>query len=263
MYGLLFLAKELQVYFPETSSGFDQIMALKGEVYRALEGRRTQRIVLGSHCYFIKQHQGVGWKEIIKNLLQLRLPIVSAKNEYAAIKRLQTLNIPVPEVVGYGCRGINPASRQSFIITRELTQQISLEELAKEWEQDSPKFIDKIKLIKEIARIARTLHQNGMNHRDFYICHFLLDISQQKNIFPLLTLIDLHRAGLRKKVPERWIVKDLAGLYFSSKNIKLSQKDLLRFMKEYRNKSVSEILMEKVFWKKVKTRGDKLYNKHG
>lgn len=259
---MLFLKAELQAYFPETSAGFDQIMALEGEVYRALEGRRTQRIVLGGYSYFIKQHEGVGWKEIFKNLLQLRVPIVSAKNECEAIKRLEKLHVRVPEVVGYGCRGRNPASRQSFIMTRELTDKISLEELGKQWEQCSPQFVAKLKLIKEVARIARILHTNGMNHRDFYICHFLLDLSTHAD-HPMLTLIDLHRAGLRKKVPQRWIIKDLAGLYFSSKNIQLTQKDLLRFTKEYRNKSLREVVMENVFWKKVKKRGDKLYNKHG
>jgi len=131
---LLLLKAELQSYFPETSAGFDQIMALEGEVYRALEGRRTQRVIIGDHVYFIKQHEGVGWKEIFKNVMQLRAPIVSAKNEWEAIKKLQELKIEVPDVVGYGCRGINPASLQSFIITRELTNTRSLEGLAKDWQ---------------------------------------------------------------------------------------------------------------------------------
>ena len=28
-------------------------------------------------------------------------------------------------------------------------------------------------LVQRIATIARTLHGAGMNHRDFYLCHFL------------------------------------------------------------------------------------------
>lgn len=257
---MIFLTAELQSHFPQNSAGFDKIMALNGEVFRALEGRRTQRIVLGNHCYFIKQHRGVGWKEIFKNLLQFRLPILGAKNEYQAIQRLKALNIAVPELVGYGCRGINPASRQSFIITRELVDHISLEELAKRWDECPPSFTEKQTLITEVARIARILHTNGINHRDFYICHFLLNPTY-KHI--TLTLIDLHRAGVHKKISQRWIIKDLAGLYFSSINSHLTRKDLLRFMREYRNKSLRAVLMETLFWKKVKERGDKLYNKHG
>ncbi len=259
---MLVLHNELKAYFPETSAGFDQLMTLKGEVYRALEGRRTQRIMIGDKAYFIKQHRGVGWKEIFKNILMLRAPIVSAKNEWAAIQRLKKLNINVPQAVGYGCRGFNPASLQSFIVTRELGKNISLEELGKQWQQCSPLFSDKLKIIKEVARIARSLHLNGMNHRDFYICHFLLDLSVSENGDPKLYLIDLHRAGIRKKVSLRWIIKDLAGLYFSSKEIGLTQRDLLRFMMEYRNASLRHLTAENKFWKRVKKRGDQLYRKH-
>ena len=259
---MLLLQAELRAYFPETSAGFDQIMELAGEVYRAQKGRKTQRIRIGDQSYFIKQHKGVGWKEIFKNILQLRMPVISAKNEWQALKRLQKLNIEVPQIVGYGYRGINPASLQSFIITRELAKNSSLEELGKKWQQCPPAFSDKLAIIKEMARIARVLHLNGINHRDFYLCHFLLDLSVPIHFGPKLYLIDLHRAGLRKKTPQRWIIKDLAGLYFSSKEVGLTKRDLLRFMQEYRNKSLRDLLGEEVLWKKVKKRGDQLYRKH-
>lgn len=259
---LLLLQDEIKNYFSSNSKGFDQIMALEGEVYRSLPGRQTKRIIRDGHIYFIKQHTGVGWKEIFKNIFQLRLPIVSAKKEWKAIKQLKKLNIAAPDIVGYGCRGINPATLQSFIMTREIANHTSLEELGKHWKQHSPLFLDKIKIIKEVARIARILHVNGINHRDFYICHFLLDLSVPINIGPKLYLIDLHRAGLRKKTPMRWILKDLAGLYFSSKEVGLTQRDLLRFMKEYSNKSLRDVIKENVFWKKVMERGDQLYRKY-
>ena len=232
-------------------------MQLHGEVYRELEGRRTQRVTLNEKNYFLKQHFGVGWKEIFKNLLQLRLPIVSAKNEWLAIQKLQKLNIAVPDLVGYGCRGHNPATLQSFLMTRELPPTISLEDYCKNWQTQPPTFQRKFALINEVAKIARTLHQNGMNHRDFYICHFLLD--EQNTLY----LIDLHRAQMRKRTPARWIIKDLSGLYFSSKDVGLTQRDLYRFMKAYRSLPLRVLLnQEKTFWQKVKNRGDKLYQKH-
>jgi hypothetical protein len=56
----------------------------------------------------------------------------------------------------------------------------------------------------------------------------------------------------------------LAGLYFSSKNVGLTSRDILRFMKAYRGQPLREILKkENVFWLKAKKRGDKLYRKHG
>ena len=209
-------------------------MQLHGEVYRELEGRRTQRVTLNEKNYFLKQHFGVGWKEIFKNLLQLRLPIVSAKNEWLAIQKLQKLNIAVPDLVGYGCRGHNPATLQSFLMTRELPPTISLEDYCKNWQTQPPTFQRKFALINEVAKIARTLHQNGMN-----------------------------RAQMRKRTPARWIIKDLSGLYFSSKDVGLTQRDLYRFMKAYRSLPLRVLLnQEKTFWQKVKNRGDKLYQKH-
>jgi hypothetical protein len=49
-------------------------------------------------------------------------------------------------------------------------------------------------------------------------------------IIPIIPLIDLHRAQLRKKTPRRWVVKDVAGLYFSVMDIGLTQRDLFRFV---------------------------------
>ena len=234
-------------------------MALRGEQFRNLEGRVTQRIKLGDKTYFIKQHHGIGWKEIIKNLVQLRQPVLGAKNEWKAIEKLRALGVDVPMVAGYGQRGTDPSHMQSFILMEELTPVISLEDLCAGWKKVPPAFAFKRRLIEQVARIARTLHQNGINHRDFYICHFLLDANRQQTLY----LIDLHRAQIRNAIPERWIVKDLAGLYFSSKECGLTQRDLFRFMQVYREKTLRELIRtENEFWQKVKTRGEQLYRDH-
>lgn len=260
----LYLQDNLHSYFSTTQALFDQLMGLRGERFRHLEGRLTQRIQLGNKTYFIKQHFGVGWKEIIKNLLQLRLPVLSAKNEWSAIEKLQSLGIAAPGVVGFGKRGWNPAKWQSFILMEELTPVISLETLCQNWVQQAPAFAFKLKLLEKVALIARTLHQHGINHRDFYICHFLLDIATPLNLDEIkLYLIDLHRAQQRNLTPKRWIIKDLSGLYFSSKDIGLTQRDLFRFMKIYRQQPLCEILKnERTFWQKVKKRGEQLYRDH-
>lgn len=248
---ILFLSPHLQPFFSQNSHRcFEEMMAQTGQSYRALENRHTQQIMLANQYYFIKQHFGIGWKEIFKNLFQLRLPILSAKNEWQAIQKARQLKINTLEIEGYGVRGINPARRQSFLITQALTNTTSLEDVCRDWKKRPPTFSFKLFLIKEVARIARTLHNNGINHRDFYICHFLLDNSQQK-----LYLIDLHRAQIRHKTPLRWIIKDLAGLLFSSQDIGLTKRDCWRFMREYRQKPLRDIFnVDSKFWGKVKAR---------
>jgi len=263
--GNVYLHSDIKVNLSSSPAIFDQMMALKGKCFRQQKGRITQRIRLGKKSYFIKQHFGVGWKEILKNLVQLRWPVLSAKNEWLAIHKLQALGIDVPTVVAYGRRGSNPASLQSFIMMEELAPVMSLEDLCQTWQIFPPSFALKRSLIEQVAYIARTLHQNGLNHRDFYLCHFLLDTvkkAEVENRLPHLKLylIDLHRVQIRHLTPRRWIIKDLAGLYFSSKDIGLTQRDLYRFMKSYHGKSLREIMdADNGFWIKVLRRGEKLY----
>ena len=65
-----YLRDDLRQALGEAAS-FRGLMALDGEPYRVAPGRRTLRVELGGHGYFIKQHTGVGWSEIAKNLLCL------------------------------------------------------------------------------------------------------------------------------------------------------------------------------------------------
>lgn len=245
----MYLHEDLKKYFSTSRPLFDQIMDLRGEVFRHQKGRLTQRVKLGEKYYFIKQHTGVGWLEIFKNVIQGRWPVISAENEWCAIEKLSSLGVKTAKVAGYGKRGMNPATVESFIIMEELAPTKSLEEITLAWRSSPPSATYKRDLIKKVARIARTMHENGINHKDFYLCHFLSDGSSE------LALIDLHRAQSRKQVPERWVIKDLAGLYFSSMHCRLTKRDLLRFMREYGKR-------DDKFWQKVQQRGEKLYRDH-
>lgn len=206
--------------------------ALQGQVLRALEGRRTLRTEIGGRGYYVKTHRGTGWIEIFKNLLSGRLPVLGAGNEWLALQRLATLGIDTMHAVAFGERGSNPARRQSFIITDELAPTISLEDFCRDWRTVPPAPTLKRALIRRVAEMARRMHGGGVNHRDFYICHFLLHLPVDPTA-PRLSLIDLHRAQVRERTPRRWRDKDLSALYFSALDIGLTQRDRLRFLKAY------------------------------
>jgi hypothetical protein len=73
----------------------------------------------------------------------------------------------------------------------------------------------------------------------------------------------LHRAGIHRKLTPRWIIKDLAGLYFSSKDVGLTRRDCWRFMKAYHQQDLRLILEKnRGLWEKVQRRGEKLYAAH-
>ncbi|MFT5573307.1 MAG: UDP-glucose:(heptosyl)LPS alpha-1,3-glucosyltransferase [Cryomorphaceae bacterium] len=247
---------------------FEHMMNIEGKVYREALGRRTLRFTRGQKDYFLKVHTGVGWGEIIKNITYLRAPVVGALNEWHGVHRLADLEIDTMTVAAYGIQGSNPATKHSFIVTEALPTETNLEDFCGDWQDNPPRTLKEVRLkrwiMNKVVEAARVIHENGANHRDFYLCHFLLHalyeedgkISPESKLF----LIDLHRIQLRRKTPERWAVKDIAGLYYSSKDIGLTKRDLLRFMKMYRDKPLREILATEMgFWRKVESRGNKLY----
>jgi heptose I phosphotransferase len=234
---------------------------LEGKVFREVKSRRTLRFEFENRSYFAKTHLGVGWPEIIKNLLTFRLPIVSAANEWHAINKLTELGIDTMTAEGFGERGKNPAKIQSFIITQDLVNTVSLEEYCKDWPIRPPSFGFKTKLIVKLATVSRMLHHAGVCHRDYYLCHFHLDMAELESV--KVSLIDLHRALIKTNLASRWVLKDISGLYFSAMDIGLTQRDLFRFMKTYSGLTLREcVSTRRSFWLRVERKAETLYRKH-
>jgi len=247
---------------------FDKLMSLEGELYKqmAQSRRKTFKFEVNGAEYFIKIHKGVGWPEIFKNLMQGRLPVLGAKNEFDGINKLTKLGVKTMTLAAYGQRGRNLAELDSFVITESLEPSVSLEDFCANWSVEKPPLKLKRALIKRVATIAKQLHENGVNHRDFYICHFLIkktdiELVEKTQTLPLY-VIDLHRAQIRPKTPKRWIIKDVAALYYSSMNIGFTKRDFYRFIREYTgNELRTELNNHMDFWSKVESKALYLYSK--
>lgn len=262
---MLELDPHLRAHLPEENT-FDWLLTIDGKVHRAVKNRRTLEFALNGRTYFIKIHRAAGWREVLKNVLYGRAPIVSAEPEWRAIEKLSATGVATPVVSGKGLRGKSPAHLESFVITDALEGMISLEDLARHWGgvQGRQRVMLKLALLQRIAAIARRLHSAGMNHRDFYLCHFLVrdrDWNAWRPDDALdLVLIDLHRVQIRAEVPKRWRVKDLGGLLFSALDAGLTRRDLLRFLAAYREQPWREVLRhEPGFWRKVGKNAERLY----
>jgi heptose I phosphotransferase len=238
---MLQLSDQLKSQLPAEFRGreFDAIMNMQGAVFRQHKNRRTIRAKIGERDYFIKIHGPTGWGEILKNALRGRWPVLTSKPEWQAIQRLEQLHIPTVHAVGYGIRGRPPHRMESFIITNPLEHAIHLSDLPARLSRLPGRmlFVLRCRIIRELARIARTLHSNGLNHRDFYLCHFMLhdrDWSHwSKDDQLTLHVIDLHRMQIRNRTPPRWIIKDISGLMFSALDAELTSRDYLRFLSDY------------------------------
>ncbi len=238
---------------------FDHVEQLAGNVAREMPDRQTLRFEVNGEAYYRKWHRGVGWLEIIKNLVRLRLPVLGASNEWRALNKMRALAIPGLIPVAFGARGKNPAHQQSFIVTRELRDVIQLDHF---FEQRTVTPVIKRRLIARVALIARELHVAGINHRDFYLCHFMLHEASLGAGLPDITLVDLHRAQLRAQVPERWRVKDIGGLLFSSLNMGFSRRDYFRFLAIYFATDLRNVLDEHAsLLQKIVQRARKTYQR--
>ena len=242
---------------------FEAAMSLRGELFRDMPARKTMRVWLSGRPYFVKQHLGVGWKEIFKNLLSAKVPVLGAETEWRAIQRLHALGIPTMTAVAFGSRGFWPATRRSFLLTEDLGDIVSLEDFCQDWARHPPPLDLKRKLLEAVANIAHSLHEGGLQHRDFYLGHFCLDKGMLERGVVRIYLIDLHRTLVYKRLPTTGRIKDMAALYSSSMGCGFGRRDLLRFLRRYRNKPLREILeAEGAFWNRVGKRADALHIKY-
>jgi hypothetical protein len=235
----------------EKGDAFVKAMTLRGKPFRDVPGRKTSQVELLGKSYFIKQHFGVGWGEIVKSIISLKKPILGAMTEVDAIQKVTSLGIATTPVVAYGKRGCNPANTQSFLLTEDLGDITSLEELCAVWKENPPDARYKRHLVIAVAKLARNIHEHGVNHRDFYLCHLCLHNEAPKL---QLYLIDLHRALIHKKPSKKANMKDIAALYFSAMGTVLTAKDYLRFRRYYHPQG-------KQFWQQVEHRAQALNTK--
>lgn len=220
---------------------FEEIKRLDGDKYRCVKTRETSQFFFEGNSYFIKCHYGTTIKEILKNLITLKAPVLGAEQEWRAIHHLKCVGVDTMEGLAFGKKGINPLTCESFLITKDLSPIISLDRFFLSKEGQSICHSKRVEIISRVATMTRKMHDSGMNHRDCYLCHFMLHTPLSKEQDKLkISIIDLHRAQIRNKVPTRWRNKDLIALYYSAQGI-LSQKDIFRFMKIYFNQPLRNI----------------------
>jgi lipopolysaccharide core heptose(I) kinase len=235
--------------------------ALRGEIFREVPGRRTMRVQIAGANYFVKLHYGVGWAEIVKNWMQFKWPVVGAANEYLACSRLQAAGIAAPKPAAYAESKGSIAKRRSFVLTDELAGYTSLEDVTDNWPQQPPTLVQRRAMLKAVAAFAKTFHDCGFIHRDFYICHLLADDEALALGQVKLAVLDLHRARQFENIPKRWLKRDLAALVFSSMDLGFSRRDWLRFLRYYTGQPLTHVLNEQgAFWQSVLDRAEKLYD---
>ena len=241
---------------------FEALFGITGDVYRQARRRRTLRFVAAGSAYFAKLHDGVGWREIFKNLLVLKRPVVSARNEVSACQRLQANGVLAPTVAAFGELGRNPAARRSFVICDALGGFVSLEDIGNAWHAKPPPVALKRRLLAAAGEQARAMHAAGVCHRDYYLGHLMADARKLAGNEVALAVIDLHRAAVRRRVPKRWRRRDLAALLYSCAALPLTRQDRCRFVAAYTGEPAARALRRAPrFWRGVQRRSHRLHGR--
>lgn len=204
-------------------------------------------------CAYLKRHYPRSFEKYFLELIWFASE-KTAFDEFSNIIAFRQAGLPTMVPVAAGKRTDKFVGSESFLITKEIKGCVTLEKYVDSCLK-AKTFPEKTGLIKKIALLSRKMHQSGFNHRDFYLCHLLIG-TEKKNKDELF-IVDLHRVDIRKKVPERWIIKDLAALNYSAKSKTISRSDKLRFLKHYL--SVNKISkQDKLFILKILKKTNKM-----
>ena len=198
---------------------------------------RTDRITLRfdlddngvSRPFYIKRHGRSSWKEYLKPLLRLTWPILGARNEWNAILDFHEIGLPTMTPVAFGESGSD-----SFLITESLENCEKLSQVLANSKQANPADLDRTQIIRSVASLAKTMHDAGLHHQDFYLGHLMQSREPPETIY----IIDLGRVQKQKPLSQRWIVKDLAQLNFSASGVPLLER--LRFLREYLGRPLTD-----------------------
>ncbi len=260
------LNQELKESLPNGEDAFNWFLQPNGTTHREVKNRHTYEAHLGDLHFYVKRHLGCGWGEVFKEWYRFRKPVVSARTEWEGAAILAAAGVRVPKVLGKGERGRYPHAIESFVVLDALEDCETLEHFKDGWmDTTGPRWVTlKRALIDEVAQIGHTMHGQGINHRDFYINHFLINRDLIRNWQPgqpiPLNLIDLHRVQHRPKVPHRWLLKDLASLLFSAMDAGLTSADYARYLRIYLGQDWKVSLRKNTkLWRAIIQRAIKLY----
>jgi heptose I phosphotransferase len=264
--GNLFVNKDFSEFLDASGlDSFDDFMRLEGMVAKStVRERSTQRLDLEGVTVYIKKHFFPGIREILKNFLRFRFPL-GALNEWRALLAFHAHNIPTMTPI---CAGSKPLlwkiEKESFLLTDDLGEASRLDDFLKlngAIPCRGEVLETKKSILENLADITRRMHSAGMNHKDYYLCHILMDNRER------LYVIDLHRVNVRDKVGKRWMVKDLAALLFSSLEVPVTHGQRLAFYKRYmqinRLSADDKILIRLIVKKcnKIARHTEKIYRK--
>ncbi|MBI3823019.1 MAG: lipopolysaccharide kinase [Planctomycetes bacterium] len=212
--------------------------------FHAKQGRSTARWSLETDgqqlvVYLKRHYQLPRWRGILATLFPGG-NWSPGMAECANLEWAKSQGLPVPNVVAAG-EFVGPWGKlQSFLAIEELTNMLPLHEaipLAARQLDPNTFRVWKAGLTREIARLARILHDRSFFHKDLYLCHFFITRADTTHVPTAWTdrvfMIDFHRLGRHRLAWNFFLTKDLGQLLYSSDVEGVDARDRLRFWRAY------------------------------
>jgi len=212
---------------------FDRVMSRQGgRLFRDFPGRQTIRIELptaigGTVGVFLKRYEAgylSAWGRL-KRKIHWPGAEDEALREWETIQRVRTLGIMTAAPVAVGQEKRGGVVTRSFIMTEEIRGSVEGHLFVKnlDWK-------DRRRLFRRLGELTRRLHGAELIHKDLYLGHVLI---VPRGDSPDLFLIDLQRVAEPCCFHERWRVKDLGAMAYSSLRAGATRADLMEFYQAY------------------------------
>jgi heptose I phosphotransferase len=260
--GRLFVSRQHLPLLQENGlDTFSRVMALpEGFLRRDFPGRRTSRLELrrpggGVQTVYLKRYFPEYLSGMSRRFRRLRgASIDEARDEWEAGIQISALGIPTLDMIARGQDASETnAVRSSFIMTAELAGAEEGHHYAKKLNR-----VERRRLLRKVAELTRRLHSAGWVHKDLYLGHYLVKpIPPDPPVF----LIDLQRCAQPNCFVQRWRIKDLGALAYSSLKAGLSASDLAAAYRVYRanrpldasSRHLARQVLRRVSWLKTRT----------
>jgi len=198
----------------------------------------------------------------LKNWFSYRSRKSCSSLEFETADTLALAGINTPKTVAYGTQWGTFFEKRSFIITEKIPDAKALErKLPEYFENRDTK--ENLKLqrqfISKSANFIKKFHETNYRHRDLYLSHIFY--SKNGNFY----LIDLARAFRPIIFSQRYQIKDIAQIYYSTPGKYFTRSDRMRFFLNYTGHS-KLTSADKTFIRKVINKAKRMEqhdNKHG
>jgi len=190
----------------------------------------------------------------LKNWITSRRRISCGLIGFKSASELTAVGIHTPKTLFYGEQWGTFFEKRSFIITEKIPNAESLE-------RRLPGFfsglttVENIKLrrdfIAQLAVFVKKFHETGYCHRDLYLSHIFHSDSGD---FYLIDLARAFKPGVRRR---RFLIKDIAQVYYSAPAKYFSKTDRLRFYITYAGRQKLN-KKDKAFIRKVINRAKRM-----